>query len=67
MSDKLAWSGLSGPQTVIIVSMKTPFFSYNKKVGHEYFDRVIERCLNYDYKERPTAQALISEFKEIIS
>jgi len=67
LSGKLAWSGLSGPQTVIIVSMKTAFFSYNKKAGNEYFDRVIERCLNYDYKERPTAHALLTEFKEFLN
>ena len=33
-----------------------PFYNYNSRIGMDYFDDLVERCLNYDYKERPTAE-----------
>lgn len=61
LTEKFAWAGLNGPQTVIKVSMKTPFYNYNSKVGIDYFDRLIEKCLNYEYKIRPSAKQILSD------
>jgi len=61
LAEQLAWAAFSGPQTVVKISQKTPFFQHNSRVNLEFYDALIEKCLNYDYKERPSAARLLAE------
>jgi serine/threonine protein kinase len=64
LSEKVAWETLSGPQAVAKISVKTPFYSCNEKIG-TCADTIIEKCLNYDYTKRPTAKELILEINSL--
>ena len=64
LSETLAWQGLSGIQTIVLVSKQTPFFTQNATLQNDFFDYLIGKCLNYEYKERPTAQELLIELAD---
>ena len=62
--EKIAWSPLTALQTVIKVTNKTPFFKFNEKLFPD-IDWIVEKCLNYDHKLRPTAKQLYFTLNKI--
>jgi len=48
------------------VISRIPFYDLNEKVGNEFVDYLIVKCLNYNYTERPTATSLLIEMKDYL-
>lgn len=61
--EKTSWEPLNGLQVVAKVSLKTPFFDYNKRSGNKFEENIIENCLNYNYIKRPTSKELLNLFE----
>lgn len=64
LREKISWENLNGVQAVAKISLKTPFFNCNQKIGNKVEDGMVEACLNYEHGKRPTAKELIEKIEK---